>query len=177
MKKILFVFYLLGSFFSSNLTPNTYVYDLPEGIVDINTFSENGVLTLVSSQGNGVDIYVDFENVDIDDRIGTLEQEWVVKEILNLKNGENEFDQSVSDVFKLNVDDNSTLSPVISIILMCKNDYMLEAYFVKPENLQGYSAFEDQILTVLSTIEKGDVSHEKTFFGYFDLLDSIDNGI
>lgn len=173
MKKILFVFYLIGSFFTSNAISNPYFYDLPEEITAVNTFSENGVLTLVGSQGNGVDIYINSENVDIDDKIDALKEEWVVKEILNLKNGENEFHQSIRDVFRLTIDDDSVSSPIVSIILMRKNDYILEAYFVKPENPQGHVVFEEQILTVLSTIEKGDESHEKKHFKYFDMFNGI----
>jgi len=177
MKKILFVFYLISSFFNSSSISNQYFYDLPDEITAINTFDKNGVLTLVDNQGNGVDIYTNFENVDIDDKIDALREEWVVKDILNLENSQIEFPQGVSAIFRLSIDDDSDIAPIISIILMSKNDYLLEAYFAKPENPHKHGVFEEQILTVLSTMKKGDESHEKENFKYFDMFNGIDSSI
>ncbi|MFC1656239.1 hypothetical protein ACFL3C_05190 [Patescibacteria group bacterium] len=63
MKQILFIIYFIGSVFT-----NQGAYELPSGFEVINTWEENGVLSIVDTNGNGVDIYiegVDSSDVDI----------------------------------------------------------------------------------------------------------------
>lgn len=172
MKYFLFVLFFISLGFSPQnpylLNDAEYTYILPEGFEIINTLEENGVLSAVDEHGNGVDIYVDNVDIDINAQIRLLKEEWK-----DLMVGE----KVLSDggyIMRISTED--VIYPVDTIVVIRQQGFWVKAVFLKLGDSQTHSVFEEEAVTLLRSIAQG-ARHEKvwvhcirTVVGAFDRL-------
>lgn len=141
MKQILFIFYIIGTFFTN------------QGAFEVtNTWPENGVLSLNDKNGNGSDIYI--QNVDIEHEIGLLKEEWagrIIEEQTLLDGGH-----------LMRVHDESVIYPVDTIVIIPGRGFLLKAIFLKGDDPQTRGAFEEDVIQFMRVIARGG-SHEKAW--------------
>ncbi len=140
MKYIILLIYLIGSgIFCS----------YPDGFEVINTFEKNGVLSVVDSYGNGVDVYIESNNIDID----TIKQEWLYLAI---------DEQELEDGFLMNINSMSDVYPIDTIVVIQKDTYLVKAFFLKLGDPKTHGVFEEKAMKLLRSVAQGG-ENEKAF--------------
>lgn len=158
MKQIITFLFIISHMFGIPDYCRTNIGELtffqPEGYIVTNTWEENGVLTIADEAGNGLEVYINKENVDNMDKmilsIREDESERIINEEKLHKGGH---------LFRIrNID---KIYPVDTIILIPKNSFIIEAYLLKVGDPQTHAAFEDNAHKILRSIEQGETTDEK----------------
>lgn len=138
-------FVILMTFFSSLVTG----YDV------VNTWSENGVMTVVDKYGNGVDIYVDMETVDVDAEISLYKRDShvVVVDEIALKDG--------GHLIRFEVFDQPY--PVDTLIIIPGRGLTVSANLLKLGDPKTHEVFERDVISMMRKIAQGG-RYEKVWF-------------
>jgi hypothetical protein len=167
MKYTFFIFYFISSIFGHQMDAG-YTYVLPEGFEVINTWEENGVLSTVDEYGNGVDIYIDNVDIDIDIEISLLRQEWA-----DLVIGE---EALPNDGHIIRVDSKNIIYPVDTIVIIPKQGFWVKAFFLKLGDPQTHEVFEGEAMNLLRNIARGG-DHEKAWINCIRSFDDAFSSI
>lgn len=153
MKYVIIFFYIIGSIFS----PASVQVDLTTGYEILNTFEENGILTVYKNTGDGVDILI-IDNADFESVVNSIEDEWS-----NFISNKRMLSKTLY-VFRLHRNEGDP-SLMTNIVVIDKTDFVLLAY-VYEQNKEVFSQFSgefgEEVLIMLNSIRKGE-SYEKAW--------------
>ncbi|MBN1494955.1 hypothetical protein JW911_04440 [Candidatus Peregrinibacteria bacterium] len=157
MKTLITILFIISHLFGIPDYCRTNIGDLtffqPEGYIVTNTWAKNGVLTISDPAGNGMDIGIEKGSFDdIDKKILSIRSDWsnsIINEEKLHKGGH---------LFRIrNVD---KIAPIDTIILIPKNNFIIEAFLMKVGDPQTHGAFEEEAQKILRSIEQGETTDE-----------------
>jgi hypothetical protein len=158
MKHILLTIYFISNLFVGNTlycTNNTneelqITYNLPKNFKIINTFNENGVLTVTDKYGNAVDIYVDSyvdkNNVDIEEELLLIKQDTADPIISEKK---------LPDGYLLRLKPIGPIDPVDTIVIIKKGNLLIKGFLIKFGDSHSHGAFEKDAIQLMRSIARG----------------------